>query len=144
MPKPVPGRPQYLVVNADESEPGTCKDREIIRKEPHKLLEGCVVAGTAMSATAGATPSVLILLNMLSHHSHTCVMPSTAYIYIRGEFWHEGVVLEKAIAEAYAAGLIGKNAAGAVSMRLRHRQHKLTHRNPIPIPMTIRRQRNEF
>ena len=47
------GRPQYLVVNADESEPGTCKDREIMRKDPHKLVEGCLVAGFAMGARAG-------------------------------------------------------------------------------------------
>eukprot|EP00966_Prymnesium_polylepis_P075520 1751464-Prymnesium_polylepis.1 len=76
-------RPQYLVVNADESEPGTCKDREIMRHDPHKLIEGCLVAGVAMRANA-------------------------AYIYIRGEFVYEAMVLEKAIAEAYAAGLVGK------------------------------------
>ena len=61
MPQEVKDRPHYLVVNADESEPGTCKDRDIIRHEPHKLLEGCVVAGFDMRAHA-------------------------AYIYIRGEF----------------------------------------------------------
>lgn len=82
------GVPRYLVVNADEGEPGTCKDREIMRKDPHKLVEGCLVAGRAMNATA-------------------------AYIYIRGEFYHEASVLEKAIQEAYAAGLIGKNACGS-------------------------------
>lgn len=80
--------PRYLVVNADEGEPGTCKDREIMRKDPHKLIEGCLVAGRAMNATA-------------------------AYIYIRGEFYHEASVLERAIQEAYAAGLIGKNACGS-------------------------------
>lgn len=53
MPKVSDGRPQYLVVNADESEPGTCKDREIMRKDPHKLIEGCLVAGFAMNAKAG-------------------------------------------------------------------------------------------
>lgn len=47
------GRPRYLVVNADEGEPGTCKDREIMRKDPHKLVEGCLIAGRAMNATAG-------------------------------------------------------------------------------------------
>lgn len=89
MPKPKPGGPpQYLVINADESEPGTCKDREILRKDPHKLLEGCVLAGVAMSARA-------------------------AYIYIRGEFWYEANCVEHAIQEAYAAGLIGKNACGS-------------------------------
>ena len=46
-------RPRYLVVNADEGEPGTCKDREIMRGDPHKLVEGCLVAGRSMNATAG-------------------------------------------------------------------------------------------
>ena len=86
MPKEVKERPHYLVVNADESEPGTCKDRDIIRHEPHKLLEGCVVAGFAMRAHA-------------------------AYIYIRGEFVNEARRLQAAIDEAYDAGLLGKNAA---------------------------------
>ncbi len=86
MPKEVKDRPHYLVVNADESEPGTCKDRDIIRHEPHKLLEGCVVAGFAMRAHA-------------------------AYIYIRGEFVNEARRLQTAIDEAYDAGLLGKNAA---------------------------------
>ena len=81
-------RPCYLVVNADESEPGTCKDRDIIRHDPHKLVEGCLVAGFAMGACA-------------------------AYIYIRGEFANEAKVLQAAIDEAYAAGLIGKNACGS-------------------------------
>ncbi|DAA74007.1 TPA_exp: Uncharacterized protein A8136_3789 [Trichophyton benhamiae CBS 112371] len=81
-------KPRYLVVNADEGEPGTCKDREIMRKDPHKLIEGCLVSGRAMNATA-------------------------AYIYIRGEFYEEATVLQKAINEAYAAGLIGKNACGS-------------------------------
>jgi hypothetical protein len=78
-------KPRYLVVNADEGEPGTCKDREIMRKDPHKLIEGCLVAGRAMNATA-------------------------AYIYIRGEFYREAEVLQTAINEAYKDGLIGKNA----------------------------------
>jgi len=86
MPKEVKDRPHYLVVNADESEPGTCKDRDIIRHEPHKLLEGCVVAGFTMRAHA-------------------------AYIYIRGEFVNEARRLQAAIDEAYDAGLLGKNAA---------------------------------
>jgi len=81
-------KPRYLVVNADEGEPGTCKDREIMRKDPHKLLEGCLVAGRAMNCTA-------------------------AYIYIRGEFYHEATVLQRAIQEAYKEGLIGKNACGS-------------------------------
>ena len=88
MPKEVGVRPHYLVVNADESEPGTCKDRDIIRHEPHKLIEGCLVAGFAMRA-------------------------HTAYIYIRGEFFNEGKILQAAIDEAYDAGLLGKNAAGS-------------------------------
>ena len=89
MPKENPdGRPSYLVINADESEPGTCKDRDILRNEPHKLIEGALVAGFAMNA-------------------------HTAYIYIRGEFYNEGSTIVKAIEEAYAAGLLGKNAAGS-------------------------------
>ena len=87
MPKESDGRPHYLVVNADESEPGTCKDRDILRNEPHKLLEGCLIAGFAMGA-------------------------HKAYIYIRGEFYNEGSAIIKAIEEAYDAGLLGKNAAG--------------------------------
>ncbi|GHJ85419.1 hypothetical protein NliqN6_1821 [Naganishia liquefaciens] len=81
-------RPRYLVVNADEGEPGTCKDREIMRGDPHKLVEGCLVAGRAMNATA-------------------------AYIYIRGEFYQEASHVQQAINEAYAAGFIGKNACGS-------------------------------
>ncbi len=88
MPKESGGRPAYLVVNADESEPGSCKDREILRNDPHRLLEGCLVAGFAMGAKA-------------------------CYIYIRGEYFHEGSQVQKAIDEAYEAGLIGKNAAGS-------------------------------
>ncbi|GMI32095.1 hypothetical protein TrCOL_g9173 [Triparma columacea] len=88
MPKNSDGRPSFLVVNADESEPGTCKDREIMRKDPHKLVEGCLVAGYAMRARA-------------------------AYIYIRGEYFNEAVVLDEAIHEAYAAGFLGKNACGS-------------------------------
>ncbi|MFO1190429.1 MAG: NADH-quinone oxidoreductase subunit F, partial [Alphaproteobacteria bacterium] len=89
MPKQeAPGRPHYLVVNADESEPGTCKDRDIMRHDPQKLVEGCLIAGFAMGAHAG-------------------------YIYIRGEFVREAQRLNEAVAEAYAAGLIGKNACGS-------------------------------
>ncbi|NRA29406.1 MAG: NADH-quinone oxidoreductase subunit NuoF, partial [Parvularculaceae bacterium] len=84
MPKEVGDRPHYLVVNADESEPGTCKDREIMRHDPHLLIEGCLVASFAMRA-------------------HAC------YIYIRGEYIHEREQLQKAIDEAYANKLIGKN-----------------------------------
>ena len=88
MPKESDGRPVYLVVNADESEPGTCKDREMIRYDPHRLLEGCLVSGFAMGATA-------------------------CYIYIRGEFYSEAQHLQAAIDEAYEAKLIGKNACGS-------------------------------
>jgi NADH-quinone oxidoreductase subunit F len=83
-----PGRPAYLVVNADEGEPGTCKDRDIMRHDPHKLVEGCVIAGFAMNVTA-------------------------VYIYIRGEFYHEASNVQRAIDEAYDAGLVGKNACGS-------------------------------
>ena len=82
------GRPSFLVINADESEPGSCKDREIIRHDPHKLVEGALVAGFAMRARA-------------------------AYIYIRGEYIREAEVLQAAIDEAYDAKLIGKNASGS-------------------------------
>ena len=82
------GRPSYLVINADESEPGTCKDRDIIRHEPHTIIEGALIASFAMGAKA-------------------------CYIYIRGEFYHESVALQKAIDEAYDAGLVGKNACGS-------------------------------
>ena len=88
MPKSDDGLPRYLVVNADEGEPGTCKDRDMMRNDPHKLVEGCLLAGVAMGATAG-------------------------YIYIRGEFHNEAEVVDAAIAEAYEAGLIGKNACGS-------------------------------
>ena len=84
MPKEVKERPHYLVVNADESEPGTCKDRDIMRHDPHTLVEGCLVASFAMRA-------------------HVC------YIYIRGEFLREREALQRAIDEAYDANLIGKN-----------------------------------
>ncbi len=101
-------------MNADESEPGTCKDREIMRKDPHKLVEGCLLAGYAMRSRA-------------------------AYIYIRGEYVNEAAILDEAIHEAYEvhsplymfgglrtdplvgtdiifllqAGYIGKNACGS-------------------------------
>jgi NADH-quinone oxidoreductase subunit F len=84
MPKQSDGRPHYLVVNADESEPGTCKDREIMRHDPHLLVEGCLIAGFAMNANAG-------------------------YIYIRGEFIRERERLQAAVDQAYEAKLIGKD-----------------------------------
>jgi len=85
MPKEVKDRPHYLVVNADESEPGTCKDREILRNEPHQFIEGCLIASFAMSA-------------------------NICYVYVRGEYVNERYSLQKAIDEAYEAGFIGKNA----------------------------------
>ena len=89
MPKaPTAGRPNFLVINADESEPGSCKDREILRHDPHKLVEGALIAGFAMRCRA-------------------------AYIYVRGEFIVETDALRKAVAEAYDAGLLGKNAVGS-------------------------------
>jgi NADH dehydrogenase (ubiquinone) flavoprotein 1 len=88
MNKPDDGRPRYLVVNADEGEPGTCKDRDILRHDPHKLLEGCLIAGKSMGARA-------------------------AYIYIRGEFYNEASNTQIAIKEAYEAGLLGKNSCGS-------------------------------
>jgi len=88
MPKEEGPLPHYLVVNADESEPGTCKDREIMRNDPHLLIEGCLYAAFAMAAHTG-------------------------YIYIRGEYIREREALQRAIDEAYDAGLLGKNAAGS-------------------------------
>ena len=87
MPK-IKDKQQYLVINADEGEPGTCKDRDIIRNEPHKLIEGCLIAGYAIGATK-------------------------CYIYIRGEFYNESLILQKAINEAYSNKLIGKNACNS-------------------------------
>ena len=81
------GKPSYLIVNADESEPGTCKDRDIIRYEPHRVVEGSVLSGLAIRAKA-------------------------TYIYIRGEYYNESVILQKAIDEAYEKGFLGKNILG--------------------------------
>src|SRR5947209_15192905 len=78
------GRPSYLVVNADESEPGTCKDREILRHDPHTLVEGCLMASFAMGA-------------------------HTAFVYVRGEFMRERERFQAAVDQAREAGLIGKN-----------------------------------
>ena len=88
MPKEITERPHYLVVNADEGEPGTCKDREIMRHEPHKLIEGCLISSFAVGAHA-------------------------AYIYVRGEFYRETEALQRAIDEAYENSLIGANASGS-------------------------------
>ena len=88
MPKESDGRPSYLVVNADEGEPGTCKDRDMMRWDPHKLVEGCLLAGVGLGAGA-------------------------AYIYVRGEFHNEAAHLQHAVDEAYAAGLLGRDACGS-------------------------------
>mgnify|MGYP001809774554 CR=1 FL=1 len=88
MPKTEGVRPHYLVINADEGEPGTCKDREVMRFDPHKLVEGALLAAFAIGARV-------------------------SYIYIRGEFVREAEHLQVAIDEAYEAGLIGKNACGS-------------------------------
>lgn len=81
------GKPSYLIVNADESEPGTCKDRDIIRYEPHRVIEGSILSGIAIRA-------------------------KTTYIYIRGEYYNEYIILQRAIDEAYEKGFLGKNILG--------------------------------
>ena len=73
----------YLVINADEGEPGTCKDRDIIRNEPHKLLEGCLISGYAIGA-------------------------DKCYIYIRGEFFNEAAIFKKQLMIAIKSGFLGK------------------------------------
>jgi len=88
MPKEIGERPHYLVINADEGEPGTCKDREIMRHDPHKLIEGALIASFAIGAHA-------------------------AYCYIRGEFFREAEALERAVQEAYDSGLIGADSSGS-------------------------------
>ncbi len=81
------GKPRYLVCNADESEPGTFKDRYLMEKIPHLLIEGMITSSYALGA-------------------------NTAYIYVRGEYYYVIRILEKAIAEAYANGWLGKNILG--------------------------------
>lgn len=88
MPKTNIGMPHYLIVNADESEPGTCKDREILRYDPHLLIEGCLISSYAIGA-------------------------NSCYIYIRGEYFTESSNLQKAIDESYSQGLIGNNACNS-------------------------------
>src|SRR5947207_6632009 len=80
-------KPRYLCINADEGEPGTYKDRLLMENDPHQLIEGCIVSSYAI-------------------HCKTC------YIYVRGEFYQAKAALETAIAEAYAAGYLGKNILG--------------------------------
>ncbi len=81
-------KPKYVIANADESEPGTCKDRPLMEFDPHQLIEGMLIAGYAVGAHQG-------------------------YIYIRGEYRYVMNILDEAIAEAYAAGLLGKNILGS-------------------------------
>jgi len=89
IPKGLPKEaPVYLVVNADESEPGTCKDRELLAFDPHLLIEGMLIASYALGC-------------------------KHAYIYIRGEMMREAEIVEMAIEEAYAAGLLGKDLPAA-------------------------------
>ncbi|MDD3371169.1 MAG: NADH-quinone oxidoreductase subunit NuoF [Alphaproteobacteria bacterium] len=80
--------PHYLLINADESEPGTCKDRDILRHDPYRLLEGALIASYAVGAHA-------------------------VYIYVRGEYFNEAAILQQAVDEAYSYGLLGRNAMGA-------------------------------
>ncbi len=80
-------KPKYVVVNADESEPGTCKDRLLIENDPHQLIEGMLIAGLVVDAHAG-------------------------YIYIRGEYRYLIDIMDRAIAEAYERGYLGKNILG--------------------------------
>ena len=80
-------KPKYIVVNADESEPGTCKDRLLMEYDPHLLIEGCLIAGLSVSAHAG-------------------------YIYVRGEYRYLIDILDKALGEAYQEGWLGKNIQG--------------------------------
>jgi NADH-quinone oxidoreductase subunit F len=81
-------KPKYIVVNSDESEPGTCKDRLLIENDPHQLIEGCLIAGRAVD-------------------SHT------GYIYIRGEYRYLIEIMDKAIDQAYSRGYLGKNILGS-------------------------------
>src|SRR5476649_705351 len=83
-----PGVPRHLVCNADESEPGTFKDRFLMEKKPHILIEGMIISSFALGA-------------------------NTSYIYIRGEMMYVFHILEKAIQEAYDAGYLGKNILGS-------------------------------
>lgn len=92
------GRPKYLVVNADEGEPGTCKDREIMRHDPHKLVEGCLVAGRSMGARA-------------------------AYIYIRGEFYNEASNMQVAINEV--SGVSPHNIYIKLNRKQENRNHTI-------------------
>jgi NADH-quinone oxidoreductase subunit F len=81
-------KPKYILCNGDESEPGTCKDRLIFEHDPHSVIEGTMIAGLAVGAQAG-------------------------YIYVRGEYRYLLEIMQKAIADAYAKGFLGKNIFGS-------------------------------
>ncbi|HKX29071.1 MAG TPA: NADH-quinone oxidoreductase subunit NuoF [Blastocatellia bacterium] len=81
-------RPKYVVCNADESEPGTGKDRDLMRYDPHQMIEGMIIAAYALGSNA-------------------------SYIYIRGEYWYIKEILEKAVAQAYQRGYLGRNILGS-------------------------------
>src|SRR5215468_9599667 len=81
-------QPKYILVNGDESEPGTCKDRLILEHDPHSVIEGVIIAGLAVGAKVG-------------------------YIYIRGEYRYLVDIMRKALADAYAKGFLGKNIFGS-------------------------------
>ncbi len=87
MPRTAPGQ-KYIICNSDEGEPGTCKDRDILRYNPHQLIEGMIIAGYCIGASKG-------------------------YNYIRGEFWEPYERFEGALEEAYKAGLLGENIQGS-------------------------------
>jgi len=87
MPRTAPGQ-KYIICNSDEGEPGTCKDRDILRYNPHQLIEGMIIAGYCIGASAG-------------------------YNYIRGEFWEPFERFEGALEEAYKAGFLGENIQGS-------------------------------
>jgi NADH-quinone oxidoreductase subunit F len=82
------GKPTYVVVNFDESEPGTCNNRELVDRDPHRLLEGTAIAALAIGC-------------------------ETAFIYVRGEYLAQSLVLERAIEEAYGAGFLGAGIGGS-------------------------------
>ena len=88
VPKETGGKPKYILCNADESEPGTCKDRPLMELDPHQLIEGVVIAGRAVNAAKG-------------------------YIYIRGEYRYVLDIVDAALEEAYARGFVGKNILGS-------------------------------
>jgi NADH-quinone oxidoreductase subunit F len=87
VPKEAP-KPKYILCNGDESEPGTCKDRLIFEHDPHSVIEGVIIAGLAVGAKSG-------------------------YIYLRGEYRYLSIIMQKALADAYAKGFIGKNIFGS-------------------------------